>query len=219
MVKPTDIPRSDWTLWSDSRSDISQDHRSGYFGERLSMICDIRNVDTSNQYNIYMKLPATLPRGSTLYVFRDEYRPMWETFPDGGCWTVKFGQDDERLKSSWDNLVQGCLRDGLGSDNVAGVVLGSRPRDFSVSVWLKSARSPSDRFDVLDELKNALHLREGDMLQYKDFDESIRDDSSKLHAATYRVKNPNHNSKLPSSSTQRKYILPDPVTGSFTFKY
>jgi hypothetical protein len=219
MVKPSDIQRPTWALWFDSRTDVSDEFKSGHFGERLAMICDMSMVDTSNQYNIYMKLPATLPRGSTLYVFRDDFRPMWETFPDGGCWTVKFGKDDDRLKSSWDKLVQGCLRDGLGSGNVAGIVLGSRPRDFSISVWLMSAKTSSGRFEVLENLKHALHLREGDILQYKDFDESIRDDSSKLHAVTYRVKNPDHNSKLLTPSKQRKYILPDPVTGSFTFKY
>jgi hypothetical protein len=143
---------------------------------------------------------------------------MWESFPDGGCWTIKLNRGDERIQSSWENLVQGCLRYGLGSHNVAGIVLGSRPRDFSISIWLVSGKTSSHRFEILENLKTALRLREGDILQYKDFEESIRDDSTKINAITYRVKNPDQASKL-TPSKQRKYILPDPVTGSFTFKY
>ena len=218
MVKPTERQHNKWTLWYDSRTDLPEDARSGYFGDRLAKICDMKALETANQYNVYMKLPDTLPRGSTLYVFRDDVRPMWESFPDGGCWTIKLNRGDERLKSSWENLVQGCLRDGLGSHNVAGIVLGSRPRDFSISIWLVSGKTSSHRFEILDNLKTALRLREGDILQYKDFEESIRDDSTKLNAVTYRVKNPDQASKL-TPSKQRKYILPDPVTGSFTFKY
>ena len=218
MVKPAEKQHNTWTLWYDSRSESSEEARSGYFGDRLGKVCDMRAIDTANQYNVYMNVPDTLPRGSTLYVFRDQVRPMWESFPDGGCWTVKLSRGDDRLKSSWEKLVEGCLRDGLGSLNVAGIVLGSRPRDFSISVWLVSGKSSSHRFEILGNLKNALHLREGDILQYKDFEDSIRDDSTKLNAVTYRVKNPDQSTKL-SPSKQRKYILPDPVTGSFTFQY
>ena len=218
MVKPTEKQHNTWTLWYDSRADTSEEVKSGYFGDRLGKVCDMRAIDTANQYNVYMNLPDTLPRGSTLYVFRDQVRPMWESFPDGGCWTVKLSRDGDRLKSSWEKLVEGCLLNGLGSHNVAGIVLGSRPRDFSISVWLVSGKTSSHRFEILDNLKTALHLREGDILQYKDFEDSIRDDSTKLNAVTYRVKNPDQASKL-SPSKQRKYILPDPVTGSFTFRY
>ena len=218
MVKPSEKPHNTWTLWFDSRADTSEEAKSGYFGDRLAKICDMHSVESSNQYNVYMKMPDTLPRGSTLYVFRDTVRPMWESFPDGGCWTVKLAKDDDRLKPSWEKLVHACVREGLGSMNVAGIVIGARPRDFTISVWLVSGKTSALRFEVLENLKSALNLREGDILQYKDFDESIRDDSSKLNAITYRVKNPDAGTKT-SPSKQRKYLLPDPVSGSFTFTY
>jgi hypothetical protein len=151
---------------------------------------------------------------------------MWESFPDGGCWTFKLSREDERLNSAWEDSVLSCVGEGLGSHNVAGIVLASRPREFSISVWLVSATSPSLRFEVLDHLKQILKLHEGDILQYKDFQSSIKDDSSKVNALTYRVKAQTTSTPwsavgkpIESHAPGKKYQLPDPVTGSFTFKY
>jgi hypothetical protein len=149
---------------------------------------------------------------------------MWESFPDGGCWTFKLSRDDERLNGAWEDCVLSCIGEGLGSHNVAGIVLASRPREFSISVWLSSAESPTLRFEVLDHLKQVLQLHEGDFLQFKDFKTSIKDGSSKVNALTYRVKSPTVpfsaiGKEMQSHAAGRKYLLPDPVTGSFTFKY
>ena len=217
MVKPTNILENPWKLWYELRTDMDAG-TSGYYGDRLKEVCSMDSVETFHEYYVYMKSPDQMPIHSNIYIFHEDVSPMWECLPDGGAWTVRMRRDDIRLTKAWENLIFSCIGEGLGSKNVAGVVLGSRPKEFVLSVWLRSGESSELRFETIAHLKEILSLEEGDTLQYKDFASCLRDGSGRLHAVTYRVKS-NTASRKQSDHKNRKYLLPDPVTGVFTFNY
>ena len=214
MVKPAKTIQSAWRMWYDVKPS-SDDAKSGFYGDRLQEICDMGSIGDFPVYDEYMKNPASAPKNSNMYVFRGASRPMWERFCDGGSWSYKMKRGSSKLAHIWENLVRSCLDDGIGSDNVAGIVLGSRANQISINVWLVSGQTSQLRFEVLERLRGILKLEEGDEIQYKDFQSSIKDDSSRTNAITYRV-----NGEDPHASYHhKKYVLPDPLTGSFTFNY
>ena len=213
MVKPRNILETPWTLWYEMRPEAEQ-ATSGYYGERLQQVCSMESVEEFHQYYSYMKTPESLPNHATLYIFREGVKPMWESLPEGGAWTFRIKRGDARLNPAWEKLALSCVGEGLGSANVAGIVLGSRPKDFVLSVWLKSGQSSELRFEIMNHLRELWDLTEGDVLQYKEFSASIKDGNGRVNAVTYRMKG-----KSASNSKSKRYILPDPVGGSFTFNY
>ena len=210
MVKPRGPHATAWKLWCDTKPEGDK-VISGFYGDRLHDICNMKDIAEYHQHDSYMKDPLTIPKNTNLYVFQDSMRPMWEHFPDGGCWSYKVKRGEAKLASIWDKLVHACIHDGIGSRNVSGIVLSSRAKEISINVWLVSGQTSELRFEIMERLRTILDLHEGDNIQYKDFQTAIKDDSSKLNAVTYRVKDP--------TAHVRKYVLPDPVTGSFTFNY
>ena len=211
MVKPQNFLQSSWSLWYELRPE-TEDQKSMIFQDRLKEICSIDSVEKFHQYYSYMKTPIELPIHATLYVFKDGKRPMWESFPEGGCWSFRLKRNDTRLSQAWEHLLMSCVGEGLGSDNVAGVVLGSRAKEFVLSVWLNSGQSSELRFEMIENMREALRLVEGDYLQYKDFHSSIQDDSGRLNAITYRVKTTNN-------ARSKTYLLPDPVSSSYSYNF
>jgi hypothetical protein len=212
--------KSEWVVWYDVKQDAAEASASGFFGDRLQEICTIDAIDKHHQHEVYMKSAEELPKSANLYVFREGVRPMWENLPEGGAWSMKIKRGDVRVGEAWRRLVSDLRDDGLGSKNVAGVVLSSRAREYSLNVWLTCGQTSVLRFEIMDRLRKAWGLLEGDMIQFKDFRESLVDDSSRVNAVMYRVKGEEtKKTGLLEKPANKKYILPDPVTGSFTFKY
>lgn len=216
MVAPENILQNPWTLWFETRPE-ENGASSLIYQDRLAEICSMVSVEQFHQYYSYMKKPDSLPVHSTVYVFRDRVRPMWESFPEGGCWTFAIPRGSDRLNGAWERLVFSCIGEGLGSNNVAGIVVGSRVREFVLSVWLVSGQSSGDRFEVMNHLRELWQLKEGDIIQYKDFHSAVQDDSARLNAVSYRVRAPGNTKG--HVERKKKFILPDPVCGSFAFKY
>ena len=212
MVKPQNLLESPWTLWFELRPDLDES-KSMIFVDRLKEVCTMDSVEKFHQYYTYMKTPDELPVHATVYIFKDGVRPMWESFPQGGCWSFRIKRGDKRLRPAWEELMMSCLGEGLGSENVTGIVLGSRAKEFVLSVWLNVGQTSDRRFEIVEKLRGVLRLEEGDILQYKDFHSSIQDDSGRTNAVTYRVR------ASKTSRVSRRYILPDPVAGSFTFNF
>jgi len=217
MVKPQNFLESSWTLWYELRPQV-EESKSMIFQDRLKEVCSMDSVEKFHQYYSYMKKPNELQVHATLYVFKYGQRPMWESFPQGGCWSFRMKRDDSRLSEAWEHLLMSCVGEGLGSSNVAGVVLGSRAKEFVLSVWLSSGQTSELRFAMIEKLREVLHLQDGDYLQYKDFHSAIQDDSGRVNAVTYRVRGVS-NPKAAQPKNSKKYILPDPVAGSFTFNF
>lgn len=223
MVNSKQNSNSDWALWYDVKPDASEQSRSGFFGDRLLEICTMDALHKFHEHDKNMKDPEHMPLHSNIYVFRNPIRPMWEQLPKGGAWSLKIKRGDDRIRPAWAGLVAGLLKDSLGSENVAGIVLSSRPREFSLNVWLVSGQTSLLRFEILERLREVWELREGDLIQFKDFRESMVDDSSRVNAVVYRVRSESAAAKQGQKGLlerpKSRYVLPDPVSGSFTFKY
>lgn len=53
-----------------------------------------------------MKRPAQLSKDSNIHVFREGVKPMWESFPKGGCFLKKVKKaEDNMIARMWEELV------------------------------------------------------------------------------------------------------------------
>lgn len=218
MVKPQNTLANVWTLWYELKSETDA-IKSGVYVDKLNEVCSMDSVESFHQYYSYLKAPAQLPMHSTLYIFRDHMRPLWESFPEGGSWTYRLKRDSSKVNKVWENLVLSCVGEGIGSPNVAGITLGSRAKEFVISIWLSSGQTSELRFQILEKLREILQFERNDTIQFKDFHSAILDDSSRVNAVTYRVKPADAYQKRSVVDPKKKFILPDPVSGSFTFNY
>ena len=64
------------------------------FGTYQSNLHKLGSFDTVEEFwrhYVHVKRPSQLQRDTSLYLFRniEGYKPMWEAFPNGGCWILK----------------------------------------------------------------------------------------------------------------------------------
>ena len=56
-----------------------------------------------------MLRPSDLAYGTNVHCFRKGYKPMWEEFPDGGCWILRVKKKASRnyLNYMWESRLLG----------------------------------------------------------------------------------------------------------------
>eukprot|EP00291_Cryptomonas_curvata_P014564 CAMPEP_0172155008 /NCGR_PEP_ID=MMETSP1050-20130122/2377_1 /TAXON_ID=233186 /ORGANISM="Cryptomonas curvata, Strain CCAP979/52" /LENGTH=146 /DNA_ID=CAMNT_0012823839 /DNA_START=224 /DNA_END=661 /DNA_ORIENTATION=- len=87
------------------------------------------------------------PDASTLYLFKEGIRPMWED-PQN----IHGGKLQSVLPKSvshqvWSDLVLSAIGEQLDSeDQVCGIVLSTRPRGNAISVWVRHDHHEDPRY-------------------------------------------------------------------------
>jgi len=85
------------------------------------------------------------PDGSTLFLFKEGIKPLWEDFENmnGGKYSVTV---QKAISCSiWSDLVYAAIGEQLDSDEhpqICGIVLSTRSRGNSLSIWVKNAPDP-----------------------------------------------------------------------------
>ena len=78
---------STWTFWYASRKE--KDHHIPY-SDRLIKIAEFNNLQDFFKYYIYLKPVYEIERNVDIGLFKDGYKPLWESCPDSGCWLLRF---------------------------------------------------------------------------------------------------------------------------------
>eukprot|EP00929_Paragymnodinium_shiwhaense_P051510 TRINITY_DN25910_c0_g3_i1.p2 TRINITY_DN25910_c0_g3~~TRINITY_DN25910_c0_g3_i1.p2 ORF type:complete len:202 (-),score=49.83 TRINITY_DN25910_c0_g3_i1:144-749(-) len=176
-----------WTLWVEKKS---QDRKtSEEYMEGLKQAGTFRTVEEFLRLYAFVKRPGTFPRDHSLLCFREGKKPMWEEFPDGGCWNYRIRRTSESegvADAAWEGTLLACLGEAFATPDVMGCVLSSRPKEIAVSVWNASnAKDPQVRFKIGERWREQLGLGQHTLLEYKDFQSSIKDFSSYRNARAY----------------------------------
>merc|ERR1740123_1697627 len=57
--------------------------------EGLTQLGSFNTIEGFYRHYAHLLRPSELPRDHNCYLFRKPYKPMWEEFPEGGCWIIR----------------------------------------------------------------------------------------------------------------------------------
>ena len=141
---------------------------------------------------VYLKRPSMLENNVNLYLFRDgpNIAPMWECFPNGGCWILKIkkkvnSSSPSVLGKMWQDMVFATIGEIFEEPNVVGISVSIRTREDLISVWNADNRNEDIRFKVGEKLKEILGLEPSTLIEYKHHSSSMQDMSTFRNAKGY----------------------------------
>mmetsp|Transcript_104855 Transcript_104855/g.333704 ORF Transcript_104855/g.333704 Transcript_104855/m.333704 type:complete len:230 (+) Transcript_104855:75-764(+) len=179
-----------WTLWVDKKSSDRRE-QSAYM-EGLKQLGTFRTVEEFLRLFAFVKKPSHFPRDYNLLCFRAGCKPMWEEFPQGGCWNYRIRRSGgsegpaDAADRGWESLILACIGEAFETPEVVGCVMSSRVKEVALSVWNASnASDPQIRFKIGEQVRKTLALSGNALLEYKDHQGSLQDYSSYRNAQVY----------------------------------
>jgi len=174
-----------WTFWYDKKT--SDKKESDQYMEGLKQLGSFNTIEGFYQHYTWLFRPNELPRDHNVLLFRRGYKPMWEEFPEGGCWIIRIKRkvSQSYVNRMWENLLIACIGEAFEMPDVVGCVLSTRLKDDVLSVWNVSNRDTQARFRIGEKLKEVLDLDMNALIQYKDHMQSLQDYSTYRNAKNY----------------------------------
>lgn len=95
---------SKWIFWYASRK---EEDRHISYSDRLINIAELNTLEDFFKYYLYMKSVPDIERNTDLGLFKEGYKPLWESCPDGGCWFIRFKKTDDPvdIDNKWEKLL------------------------------------------------------------------------------------------------------------------
>eukprot|EP00128_Syssomonas_multiformis_P004185 Colp12_sorted_trinity150504_noHs@6945 len=183
QARPGEHPlETPWTFWYDRRTKgaPTEDYK-----DSLVKLGSFKTVEEFWRHYTYLVPAGSLPKGANYHMFRGCLWPMWESFPGGGCWIVKFSKDDKKLGERWESLLFATIGELFEEPAVVGVVLSIRLRENLVSVWNRATPNPAVRFRIGERLRQVLQLPAHMTLEYKDHQASMEDQTTYRFTKAY----------------------------------
>eukprot|EP00928_Gymnodinium_smaydae_P065577 TRINITY_DN48693_c0_g1_i1.p1 TRINITY_DN48693_c0_g1~~TRINITY_DN48693_c0_g1_i1.p1 ORF type:complete len:359 (+),score=72.98 TRINITY_DN48693_c0_g1_i1:149-1225(+) len=173
-----------WTFWYDKKTTDKKE--SDQYMEGLRQLGSFGTIEGFYRHYTFLLRPSELPRDHNVLLFRKGYKPMWEEFPEGGCWIVRIKRKSQSyVNHMWENLLLACIGEAFEMPDVVGCVLSTRVKDDVLSVWNLSNRDNEARFRIGEKLKEVLDLDMNALIQYKDHMQSLQDYSTYRNARNY----------------------------------
>ncbi|KAG3120376.1 hypothetical protein PI124_g3664 [Phytophthora idaei] len=174
-----------WSLWYDKKMPKKID--VGTYQSNLQKIATFNTVEDFWRHYIHVKRPSQLSRDVNLYLFRDQPNcaPMWEAFPQGGCWILKIKKKANVLGKMWQDLVFAAIGEAFEQLDVVGIAMAIRSKEDMLSVWNADNSDDNTRFAIGEKLKEILMLDSNTLVEYKFHANSIRDMSTFRNAKPY----------------------------------
>mmetsp|Transcript_26423 Transcript_26423/g.26673 ORF Transcript_26423/g.26673 Transcript_26423/m.26673 type:complete len:241 (-) Transcript_26423:150-872(-) len=182
--------QTSWAFWYDKKQHKKQ--ASDEFRAHLHKLGSFDTVESFWKLFVYMKRPSKLENNVNLYLFRDgpNFAPMWECFPNGGCWILKIKKKMNSTAPSvlgkmWQDLVMAAVGEIFEEPDVVGISVSIRNREDLISVWNADNRNDEIRFKIGEKLKEILELDPSTMIEYKHHSSSLQDMSTFRNAKGY----------------------------------
>lgn len=174
-----------WTFWYDKKT--SDRKESDQYMEGLKQLGSFNTIEGFYRHYTFLLRPSEFPRDHNVLLFRRGYKPMWEEFPEGGCWIIRIKRKVSMsyVNRMWENLLLACIGEAFEMPDVVGCVLSTRLKDDVLSVWNLSNRDTPARFRIGEKLKEVLDLDMNALIQYKDHMQSLQDYSTYRNAKNY----------------------------------
>ena len=183
---------STWTFWYASRKE--KDHHIPY-SDRLTKIADFNNLQDFFKYYIYLKPVNEIERNVDIGLFKEGYKPLWESCPDSGCWLLRFKRtaDLKEINLKWEKVIFSLISEQFDEPHMLGAVLSIRGRETIIEIWFNYFKN--------DKIKNMVAVKFGKLilgdqngteysatLYFKDNSQSMLDNSTLRNTETYSFK-------------------------------
>ena len=146
------------------------------YRDNLHQLGTVGTVEDFWRHYVHMKRPSELEEGTNVYLFRDGHVPMWESYPQGGCWILKLRKTPGVSSKLWQDLLLAAIGEVFEEPTVAGVGLATRAHHDILSLWNSDNSLPALRFKLGEKLREALDLpSDKTLIQYKAHARSLVD--------------------------------------------
>ena len=181
-----------WTFWYASRKE--KDHHIPY-SDRLTKIAEFSTLQDFFKYYIYLKPVYEIERNVDIGLFKDGYKPLWESCPDSGCWLLRFKRtaDLKEINLKWEKVIFSLISEQFDEPHMLGAVLSIRGRETIIEIWFN--------YFKYDKIKNMVAVKFGQLilgdqketeytatLYFKDNSRSMLDKSTLRNTETYSFK-------------------------------
>ncbi|CAL1163848.1 unnamed protein product [Cladocopium goreaui] len=97
----------DWLRGERYDKKTSDRKESEQYMEGLKQLGSFNTVEGFYRHYSFLLRPSELPRDHNVLLFRKGYRPMWEEFPEGGCWIIRIKRKASQnyVNRMWENLL------------------------------------------------------------------------------------------------------------------
>jgi translation initiation factor 4E len=181
-----------WTFWYASRKE--KDHHIPY-SDRLTKIAEFNNLQDFFKYYLYLKPVYEIERNVDIGLFKDGYKPLWESCPDSGCWLLRFKRtaDLKEINLKLEKVIFSLISEQFDEPHMLGAVLSIRGRETIIEIWFN--------YFKYDKIKNMVAVKFGKLilgdqneteytatLYFKDNSQSMLDKSTLRNTETYSFK-------------------------------
>eukprot|EP01116_Phalansterium_solitarium_P008650 TRINITY_DN2259_c0_g1_i2.p1 TRINITY_DN2259_c0_g1~~TRINITY_DN2259_c0_g1_i2.p1 ORF type:complete len:307 (-),score=41.67 TRINITY_DN2259_c0_g1_i2:1100-1963(-) len=170
-----------WTIWFDRKPKHAQVPASTY-AENLIRIGDFSSMEGFWKFYRLLVRPSAMPKDTNFHIMRYNLKPMWETFPRGGCFIKKMqkweGGTHPALDRMWEVLLFAAIGEAFEDPDVVGVGLSLRTKEDALSIWNRDQSNLPLRAKIGEKLREIWELDPQTMIEYKPNQASIKDKST-----------------------------------------
>jgi len=155
--------------------------------DNLVYVGTFSSIEGFWRYYSHLKNPSELTKNNryTLYVFRANLQPAWETFPNGGCWIVKISHENNFVDILWEKLLFNVVGENFWTPELVGVAVSRRENEDIITVWNRDNTQGETRYSIGERLKEILNLDPSTVVEYKFFHMAQKDGSTHANAMKY----------------------------------
>jgi hypothetical protein len=175
---------STWVFWYASRKE--QDHHIIY-DERLKRIAEFSDLQNFFHFYSYLKPIYEVEKHADISLFKSGYRPCWESCQDGGCWLIRFKNNESEVEvdTIWENTLFALVSEQFEEANVLGAVLSIRGRETIIEIWFNYFKYDQIKIGILKKMENILGLPNNTSIYFKDNEKALNDRSTLRNAEVY----------------------------------
>jgi len=166
-----------FTFWFNRK--IQGARSAEHYEKNIKKIGTFQTVEEFWSFYNHMVRPHDLPTTFDYHLFRKGVKPMWEHEANsaGGKWIVRLRKG--LASRYWEDLVLALIGGQFDVGNeVCGVVLSVRFNEDILSVWTRTSSDLEAKLKIHTIFRRALQLPLSTVMEYKNHDQSIKDNSS-----------------------------------------
>jgi hypothetical protein len=145
-----------WVFWfSYKPTRLDKAELALQYENKLVPMCEVRSVEDFFNSYCFIKRPSEMTRGQTLHLFKEGFKPLWETSLEGGCWILKLPRFSHFTDKYWEALCFACIG-GRFPDSVSGVLASAKGSSVHLQIWTEHLPGPEE--EVAQIIKEILAL-------------------------------------------------------------
>lgn len=175
-----------WTIWYVSRKD--KDYLTPY-AERIKKVASFSTLEEFFRYYMFLKSASEVTANTDIAYFKEDYKPLWESCPDGACWFIRFRKNEDSLLLDvmWEKLIFALIGEQFEDRGTLGAVLSRRGRETIIELWFNYKKDEEFKAYLLEKMRVLLSMDTSFYVYFKENDKAIQDKSTLKNAKLYNL--------------------------------